>query len=89
VCRLVASVGVLVASLSLGGTYDSSEVSVHVFFFFDLVYVVTLLSRSNLIGLTTFWVGVLGALLQVFPLPSPSDDLKLPSSCRLCGVAVG
>ena len=111
--HLVASVGVFVASLSPGGTCDSSDpcrrlslsqacltsfsvtalrisflVSVHVFSF-DLVYAVTHPSRSNLVGLATLGWRSLERYSRSPPPPLPFDDLKPPSSCCLCGVAVG
>jgi hypothetical protein len=89
-CRLVASVGVLVAFSLTSGTYLSQSE----FFFsfdFDMVYVVTLLSISDLVGLVMLkargpWSNAPTLLLRHRPVTTLGRPL-LPLSRSRSGVS--
>jgi hypothetical protein len=84
--HLVASVGVLVAFSLTGGTYLSQSE----FFFsfnFDMVYAVTLLSISDLVGLMTLkargpWSDAPTLLLRRCPVTTLGRPLLPPSQSR-------
>jgi len=57
------------------------------YYFLDMVDAVTFFFPPSDLQLST--LAACGALSHTPPPPSPTDDLKPPSSCRLRGVAVG